>query len=349
MARTARRGPQIRPQPGSHPRSLLAGVPGLPYEGHFKAEVCGILVAQIEEDAVIMIPADYTEDPIDEDPETIPWLGMSTSSEIDRVWRTTTVYEQIGESHPRIARFLHRDPFTGFPLLAKPSGPLLAEFLVQHRSIMYSESHETSAPSTPHTRVLPKYRPLIYQWALHLISGLSFVHSHSIIFGDLCTETCWLSSPSFSLSLVGFVNAGFRVAPSGYLCEGDSYRSEPFHPLHLQGRPRAVPTMKTDLFLWGCLVYELMTSLWPGQGVGRSDTEIQSMVTERRWPGLERQYLGDVVRNCWEYAYENAAAVKSDLVAFLNSEGLLVDGAFEDELEGFRADELFSEVELPQR
>lgn len=104
MARTARRGPQMRPQPGSHPRRLLVGVPGLPYEDHFRTEVCGITVGQIEQDAVIMIPADYTEDPVDEDPDSIPWLAASTTSEISRVWKTTMIYEQIGVSHPRVAR-----------------------------------------------------------------------------------------------------------------------------------------------------------------------------------------------------------------------------------------------------
>lgn len=69
-----------------------------------KTVVCGILVLQIEENAIAMIPADYTEDPVYEDPDSIPCLSMSTTMEIDRVWRTTTVYKQIGMSHPRKAR-----------------------------------------------------------------------------------------------------------------------------------------------------------------------------------------------------------------------------------------------------
>lgn len=196
------------------------------------------------------------------------------------------------------------------------------------------------------TRVLPKYRPLIYQWALNQVSGLSFIHSHDIVFGDLCIETCWLSAPALSISLVGFINAGFRITPSGYLCEGDSSRPEPFHPSHLQKRP-VVPTIKTDLFLWGCLVYELMTRLWPGQGIAKSDAEIKSIITERRWPQLEREYLGDMVRRCWEYAYEDTKAVKDDLMAFFGGEGLKVHG--EDELEGFNVDDLFPVTELPRR
>lgn len=208
---------------------------------------------------------------------------------------------------------------------------------------MYAKDGGADASLPSRTRVVPEYRPLIYQWALNLISALSFVHSHEVVFGDLCIGTCWVSAPpSLALSLVGFVNASFRVASSGSLAEGEANSEEPFHPLNLQSRHAVVPTMKTDLFLWGCLVYELMTSLWPGRGSGKSDAEIKLAIAQRRWPELEREHLGDVVRKCWEYAYEDAQAAKGDLVAFLSRDGLQVrDG---DELQGFQAAGIFEGV-----
>jgi serine/threonine protein kinase len=201
---------------------------------------------------------------------------------------------------------------------------------------MYSEPAEEMLP-----RILPQYRPLIYQWALHLASGLSFVHSHSVIFGDLRAETCWLSSPPLALSLVGFLDAGYRGATSGMQYNGGSTRDEPFHPCHVPRFGSVVPTMQTDLFLWGCLVYELMTSFWPGHGQGRQKGEMKQMIVRREWPALEREYFGDIVRRCWEYRYQDIASLKRDLITFLIHEGWEIEG--EDELRGFRADELFQD------
>jgi hypothetical protein len=99
-------------------------------------------------------------------------------------------------------------------------------------------------------RIVSYYRPLIYQWAFHLISGLAFVHANDIIFGDLNLTYCWFS-PNLSLSIVGFVDAGFRCeARWGRIYDGDRTSFESFHPLEYQSKP----TKQTDLFLYACVV-----------------------------------------------------------------------------------------------
>lgn len=98
--------------------------------------------------------------------------------------------------------------------------------------------------------------------------------------------------------------------------------------------------MQTDLFLWGCLIYELMTSFWPGHEQGRPEEDIQRLVIEHRWPILEPVYLGELLRKCWDYEYQDIANLKADLVSFLANEGWEIDG---DELRGFRANELFQD------
>lgn len=78
-----------------------------------------------------------------------------------------------------------------------------------------------------------------------------------------------------------------------------------------------------------------MKGVWPGDdGQERSDEDITRSVMERQWPKLERVYLGEVVRKCWDYEYRDVAELKRDLVGFLAGEGWEVDG--EDELRGFR-------------
>jgi hypothetical protein len=198
-------------------------------------------------------------------------------------------------------------------------------------------------PDSASSRVLPAYRPLVYQWALHLLSALGFVHSHDVVFGDLGSRHCWLSSsPSLSLSLVGFVNAGFRrYDGGGGLYEGDYAGGEPFHPLSLVRGPRCVPTAQMDLFMWGCLVYELMTGLWPGNGLGQSMGDVRQMVPRREWPPLEKKCMGEVVRRCWEGVYQSAEDIKRDVIAFLEADGWEING--EDDLGGFDAASMFQE------
>lgn len=343
MARFGRTGPRLQPAPGSQPRQLLRGVPGVAWEDLFRAEIDNVSVAQLDEDSVVLVPSDYEEDPdlVDNQEEAEEHLSQRTqlTSDASRVWKTTAVYEHIAEPHARLVPFKGRDPWTGFPILAKPSGPPLSVFLAEHRSVMYSQP--TGGSAEEGGRILPQYRPLIYQWALHLISGLVFIGSHSVVLGDLRTDACWLSQPGLALSLVGFLDAGFRspAISSGTQYSGSSWRDEPFHPLHVPCFQAVVPTVQTDLFLWGCLVYELMTGAWPGSGSSTSRAQAEQMLATRQWPALEEEYLGRIVKGCWENLYVDALGVMADLVSTLKADGFEIDG---DDIRGGQFDQLFA-------
>jgi hypothetical protein len=103
MARTKQRPVLLRREPGSHPRPLLGHVPGLSGEQCLLAEIGCITVRQLDRDSVVFLPLiDYTEDPIEAEPEAEGPRTLTVDS--DRVWKTTFVYEMIAEIHPRIAR-----------------------------------------------------------------------------------------------------------------------------------------------------------------------------------------------------------------------------------------------------
>ncbi|KAF2790992.1 hypothetical protein K505DRAFT_419452 [Melanomma pulvis-pyrius CBS 109.77] len=296
----------------------------------FDADLDLIEATQIDEDSVILVPDVYIDEP-DDSLEAI-WRDEYSAS---RCWKTTAIYEQIGENHPHVVSFKRRDPWTALPVLAKPSGPPVTKFITEHRSTMYS------APlDAPTSRILPSHRPLAYQWALHIISGLTFVHSHDVIFGDLNLIHCWLSSDShLSLSLVGFVNAGFNyVERWSHIIHGDRTNGNNFHPLEHQ----ANPTKQTDLFLYGCTVYELMTGFWPATRSGIPTwREIAAMVPRKEWPLLEAECMGEIVRKCWNGEYASAEEVKASVVAFLGGLGWEIEG--DDDLKGFNATDLFSQ------
>lgn len=199
--------------------------------------------------------------------------------------------------------------------MANPGGPPLRTFLDANRKEIYAE-HPSADRSTAAGRIKASHRNLIYQWALHLASALEFIHSYSfespspkisIVFGDLSIDSCWLS-PKLSLSVLGFLNSGFRTR-SGPLHVGHINAIEAFQPLQglLRGQQASQPTLQTDLFLWGCVVYELMTGSWPGHGQNLSSREMGSLIPGREWPRLETEYLGDVVRKCWTGDITSAA------------------------------------------
>jgi serine/threonine protein kinase len=181
------------------------------------------------------------------------------------------------------------------------------------------------------SRVQPAYRPLMYQWALHLISVLPFLHERHIILGDYNLGHFWLSSdPHLSVSLVGFVNAGSWRRSDGMLYSCSRTSGKAFHALKIGFHKY---TTQTDLFLYGCIVYELMTGFWPGDRMEKSRQEIEIMISRKEWPVLETEHMGEIVRKCWNGEFEDAEQVKVEVVAFLERLGWSITG--NDDLEGF--------------
>lgn len=321
MARTGWTGPELKPTAAtgsSRPQPLCRNDPKT-----FTADIGLILATQVHDavDRVILLPPEYIHDP---DPDS-PEASWRQGYEAKRCWKTTVAYEQISSSssssihlHPRIAPFIRRDPWTSLPILARPSGPPLDTFLAQNRAAMYDEGSH---------RVRATFRPLAYKWALHLASALEFVHAQDIVIGDLGTAHCWLSaSPALSLSLVGFLDASFRDKSSGVLYLGGTSSSEPFHPLNVRlpgSRRVPEPSVQTDLFLWGCVVYELMVGHWPGheEGASRSWDDMSHMIARQEWPELEREYLGEMVLKCWTGGYESSQRLRMALLEFLQAGG----------------------------
>ena len=251
----------------------------------------------------------YDRDDVGDDAE---WRISDRSGDRYRCWQTTLIYQHI-EDHPHLVKFIRPDPWTWLPVVANPGGPPLRTFLDTNRNEMYEE-RTTIDRSTACSRVKPRRLHLIYQWSLQLASALEHIHSYSfeppapkisIVFGDLSMNSCWLT-PEFSLQLLGFLEAGFRTRSSA-LNLGSILSGEPYQPLYYARGQANTPTLQTDLFLWGCVVYELMTGFWPGNGQGLDDQEIATLIPRREWPRLETMYLGDVVRKCWTSEITSAA------------------------------------------
>ncbi|KAK5993511.1 hypothetical protein PT974_06943 [Cladobotryum mycophilum] len=289
-----------------------------------------IRVKDLGDGALILVPSCYYPH---------PWGDDTDQSSLDaewrhewntwRIWSTTFAYEQIKESHPRIVPYICQDPWTSFPILEKPTGGTLAQFLNEHRSKMYMDV------PTAACRVLLSFRPLVLQWSLHLVSALTFVHKHSILYDEINEDFCWLSS-SLSLSLAGFMAAEYRSHILGGAIVYSSGTSECEFNVR---RYTKVPTIQTDIFWWGCIVYELMTGWWPGYGLGKSYEDVELMIPRREWPYFEAEYLGDIVKKCWERDYTTSKELMNDVIHFIKADGWEIEN--EDEMKGFNACALF--------
>jgi serine/threonine protein kinase len=192
--------------------------------------------------------------------------------------------------------------------------------MAKHKATMYSAPLDALD-----SRILPSHRPVAYQWAVHLIDAISFAHAHDVILADFDTSQCWLSSdPHLTLSLAGFLHASFsytiqwgRIVPASV----PSNRSL-FHPL-VDG---CDATKQTDVFVFGCVLFEIMTGFWPSKhSESRSWDDREAIVRRREWPPLEEDYMGNIVRQCWNNQFDSAEQVKAALVSFVRDRGLEVD------------------------
>ncbi|KAF2223856.1 hypothetical protein BDZ85DRAFT_197618 [Elsinoe ampelina] len=331
MARTQRRQP---PPPPSRP---LAGSPPTPIKlPGWGAILDTITAEELDSDAgeVILLPQEY-EERSEVEPEAY-WRNQDDAS---RCWTSTFIYQHI-QPHPRLARFIRPDEWTGLPVLAKPDGPPLETFIKSHKSSMYGMV-SNSSPATATVRIQDTHKPLIYQWALQLADALARVHSYGkaetpsiwIAFGDVDMSKCWLTA-GLNIQLVGFLNAACRI-PGEPMHFGSRTNGSAFHPLEGKRGEHDSPTEQTDVFMWGCLVHELMTGAWPDDSVPYPE-----VITTGQWPRLESEYLGEVISNCWTGEIADGASLVDRLRSTISGLGWQVN---EDMLVGFDAEALIAQ------
>ncbi|RBA15498.1 hypothetical protein FPRO05_12572 [Fusarium proliferatum] len=302
----------------------------------FPIDIGGTSVFSRDADSVIFIPhcRFWTDGPEDDDPDA-DWREEPGGFVC---FKTSYAYNMIGQEHPRIVPVIGQDAWTGLPILQKPTYGSLWNFLGNYESQLYA-TQEDSAPPT--TRMKPEYRPLAYQWSLQLLSALSLIHSHGIAYGEINGENCWITAGSLSISLAGFVGSEFHDPSTRYNLSGWFFTDTDYAPDKLPlDRAVKVPTLKTDMFYFGSLVYEFMTGRMPGLEDSR---ETRRLIVEEDWMAdLEDRFMGKIVRKCWRFEYEDIEELQGEVQAFIEACGWSIRG---DELEGFDAHSIHRELE----
>ncbi|KAH6962706.1 hypothetical protein DER45DRAFT_516965 [Fusarium avenaceum] len=247
-------------------------------------------------------------------------------------FKTSFAYNLIGEEHPRIVPVLGQDAWTGLPILQKPSYGSLRNLFGEYQSKLYTVR---AGAASPDDRIKPEFLPLAYQWSLQLLSALVLIHSRDIAYGEIIPDSCWLSAESLDISLAGFIGSEFRDPATGWFFPGYFFTSIEFSPSLLPpSRMVQEPTLATDMFMFGRLIYCVMTSYMPGEGMGHGPQETERLMRDEEWmPDLEDEFMGRVIHKCWRYDYDTIEDLQSEVQALIESYGWSINGDEVEELD----------------
>lgn len=137
------------------------------------------------------------------------------------------------------------------------------------------------------------------RWAAQIAEAVEFIHSASIIHGDLCCANIFLDG-DLNAKVADFAGSSIDGSP---LMIGVTASHE---------YPGDTLSIKADLFALGSVLYEIMTEDSPCKGL--TDKEIHDRYLRGEFPDTQSlQAVGSVIRKCWQGRYSRSAMVVKDL------------------------------------
>ncbi|MCJ1396748.1 hypothetical protein MMC18_009640 [Xylographa bjoerkii] len=174
------------------------------------------------------------------------------------------VYQRVG-SHPNVANLLE----------TLTDGSILLERGVSLRTICQASSFN----STP---IQTKVR-----WLQHAAKGYQHLHDSGIIHADVGCNNLILAQDDY-VKLIDFEGCSMDGGTAGSCYEWFSY---------CPSIPRV--TRGTDIFAFGCAVYEVSTGRPPYYQLKASDTEVEALYAKKTFPSVAELPLGQLVHKCW--------------------------------------------------
>lgn len=177
------------------------------------------------------------------------------------------VYQRV-TSHAKVAKLLE----------IRTDGSILLERGVSLRTICQASSFN----STPiQARV---------RWLRHAAEGYQCLHNSGIIHADVGCNNLILAQDD-CVKLIDFEGCSMDGGAAGSCYEWFSY---------CPSTPRV--TRGTDIFAFGCAVYEVSTGRPPYYQLEASDNkyrEVEELYAKKSFPSVEELPLGQVVHKCW--------------------------------------------------
>ncbi|RSL95561.1 hypothetical protein CDV31_013835 [Fusarium ambrosium] len=135
-------------------------------------------------------------------------------------------------------------------------------------------------------------------WAIQIVEAIDFIHTAGIIHGDLTCAN--VLDEDFNAKLADF--AGSSIDGSPLLVGITPSHESPGSLLSIQG----------DLFAFGSILYEILTTQVPYDG--KDDDEIQSLYMSGVFPDTSSLgAMGYIIRKCWLGKYPGSKALLHDL------------------------------------
>ncbi|EDU49580.1 conserved hypothetical protein [Pyrenophora tritici-repentis Pt-1C-BFP] len=241
-------------------------------------------------------PPPYETPPDAVVPETMPFLGAGKSGVVNGIdaervlkryhdddGRETEhiVYKRLG-SHPSIAKLLE----------IRTDGSIVLERGTPLRSIC-------RGPSTNEIPIETKIR-----WLKQAAEGYQYLHSCGIIHGDVGSHNLILTKQD-CIKLIDFEGCGVDGGGAMSCYEWFSYRPS---------MPRV--SSDTDVFAFGCMIYELLTGRPPHYEFEGLDNQVEELYEAQQFPDTTDLSLGQLIRNCWNSNASSMADIIRELDAY---------------------------------
>jgi serine/threonine protein kinase len=201
------------------------------------------------------------------------------------------IFKQLGK-HPRIIEFKGKNA-DGLLLEYATSGSL--ESYIQGRDITNGEK---------------------LRLAREIAEGVAYAHEKNVIICDINVRNALLDT-ELHVKLCDF--QGRILGSDGrVICDGGaSENAESFMPRD----DKDSADVQTDIFALGSTIYHIVTGHRPFPQLHTIDDEAEFLrrFQEGRFPDLQAELGGTIVRTCWEGRYNSASEVVGDLTMLQTS------------------------------
>ena len=160
------------------------------------------------------------------------------------------------------------------------------EYAPNHNLRSYNEEHEVGFAQR-------------LRWAQQIAEAIQFIHGAGVIHGDLTCANVFLDE-DLNAKLADFAGSSMDGSPLLVLVT----ESHEF--------PGPLLSIQADLFAFGGVLYEIMTTHAPYEGL--DETEIRARYLKGKFPNTKAlQGIGTVIEKCWQGSYRGSDEVVDDL------------------------------------
>jgi len=199
----------------------------------------------------------------------------------DACWTEHVVYKRLGP-HCNIAEVIKM----------RTGGSIILERGTPPRSICRS-------PTVNEIPIKTKV-----QWLRHAAQGYQYLHTLDIIHSNVGSHNLILTRQNCT-RLIDFEGCGVDGGPAGYCYEWVSHRPSV---------PRV--SISTDIFAFGCLIYEILTGKPPHYEHQASDDQVEKLYTNQPFPDITNLTLGRLIQRCWHGKVGSMSEIITELEAF---------------------------------